>query len=70
MKEIELGPFGDLSTSNPGAEVPGFAPVAPNVCARVADDVDLGDEVAQNGASDAESVGSEKLRNKRLRPVC
>ena len=59
LKEKELGPFGELSTSNPGAEVPGVvAPgVAPNVSARGADDVDMGDEVAQRGVSDAESVG-------------
>ena len=55
----ELGPFGGLSTSNPGAEVPGVvAPeVAPNVSGRGADDVDMGNEVAQRGVSDAESVG-------------
>ena len=44
LKEKELGPLGELSTSNPGAEVPGVvAPeVAPNVSARGADDVDMG----------------------------
>ena len=36
--------------------------VAPNVSARGADDVDMGDEVAQRGVSDAESVGSDELR--------
>ena len=30
--------------------------VEPNVSARGADDVDMGDEVAQRGVSDAESV--------------
>ena len=59
LKEKELGPSGELSTSNLGAEVPVVvAPeVAPNVSARGADDVDMGDEVAQRGVSDAESVG-------------
>ena len=43
LKEKEFCPFGELSTSNPGAEVPGVvAPeVAPNVCARGANDVDM-----------------------------
>ena len=60
LKEKELGLFGELSTSNPGAEVPGVAApkVAPNVPARGADDVDMGDEVAQIGVSDAESFGT------------
>ena len=59
LKRKELGRFGELSTSNPGAEVLGVvAPeVAQNVSARGADDVDMGDEVAQRGVSDAESVG-------------
>ena len=58
LKEKELGPFGELSTSNPGAEVPEVvAPeFAPNVSACGADDVDMRDEVAQRGVSDAESV--------------
>ena len=59
-----MGPFGELSTSTPGAEVPGVAPeVAPNVSARGADDVDMGDEVAQRGVSDAESVGVMNFEN-------
>ena len=36
--------------------------VAPNVSAHGADDVDMGDEVAQRGVSDVESVGSDDLR--------
>ena len=57
LKEKELGPFGELSTSNPGSEVPEVArEVAPNVSARGADDANMGDEVAQRGVSDAESV--------------
>ena len=52
-----MGPFGELSTSTPGAEVPGVAPeVAPNVSARGADDVD-------RGVSDAESVGVMNFEN-------
>ena len=39
--------------------------VAPNVSARGADDVDMGDEVAQRGVSDAESVGGDDLREPR-----
>ena len=64
-----LGTIGDLSTANPGAEVPGVvAPeVAPNVSARGPDDVDMGDEVAQRGVSDAESVGCDELREPRRR---
>ena len=67
LKEKELGAFGELSTSNPGSEVPGVvAPeVAPNVSARGADDVDVGDEVAQMGASDADSVGGDEVREPR-----
>ena len=64
LKEKELGPFGELSTSNPGSEVPGVAPeIAPNVSARGADDVDMGDEVAQRGVSDAESIGGDEVRD-------
>ena len=40
---------------------------APNVSARGADDVDIRDEVAQRGVSDAESVGSDELREPRRR---
>ena len=67
LKERELGPFGELSTSNPGAEVPGVvAPeVAPNVSARGADGVNMGDEVAQRSVSDAESVGGDELSRSR-----
>ena len=69
LKEKEFGPFGELSTSNPGAEVPEMvAPeVAPNVSGRGADDVDMGDEVAQRGVSDAESVAGDELRGPRRR---
>ena len=63
-----MGPFGEVSTPHPGSEVPGRAPeVAPNVSARGADDVDMGDEVAQGGASDAESVVGDELREPRRR---
>ena len=41
--------------------------VAPNVSARGADDVDMGDEVAQRGVSDAESVGCDEVRETRRR---
>ena len=41
--------------------------VAPNVSARGADDVDMGDAVAQRGFSDAEFVGSDELREPRRR---
>ena len=41
--------------------------VAPNVSARGADDVDMGDEVAQRGVSDAESVGGDEHRENRRR---
>ena len=43
LKEKELGPLGELSTPNPGAEVPGAALEAPNVSGRGADDVDMED---------------------------
>ena len=67
-KEKEMGPFGELSTSNPGSEVPKGAPeVAPNVSARGADDVDMGDEVPQRGGSDAESIGGDEVREPRRR---
>ena len=69
LKKKELGPFGEPSTSNPGAEVPGVvAPeAAPNVSARGADDVDMRDEVAQRGVSDTESVAGDELREPRRR---
>ena len=65
-----MGPFDELRTSNLGAEeVPGVvaSEVAPNVSARGPDDVDMGDEVAQRGVSNAESVGSDELREPRRR---
>ena len=69
LKEKELGPFGELNTSNLGAQVPGVvAPeVAPNVSAPGADDVDVGDEVAQRDVSDAESIGGDELQEPRRR---
>ena len=69
LKEKELGLFGELSTSNPAAEVTEVVAqeVAPNVSARGADDVDMGDEMAQRGFSDAESVGRDELREPRRR---
>ena len=39
--------------------------VAPNVSARGADGVDMGDEVAQGDVSDVESVGGDELREPR-----
>ena len=41
--------------------------VAPSVCARGADDVDMGDEVAHGGVSDSESVGGDELREPQRR---
>ena len=38
-----------------------------NVSARGAADADMGDEVAQRGVSDAESVGGDELREPRRR---
>ena len=77
LKEKGLGPFGELSTSNTQTEVPEVvAPeVAPNMSARGADDVDMGDEVAQRDVSDAESVGGDEYRERRRRnspsdPTC
>ena len=68
-KEKEFGTVGELSTSNPGAEVPGAAApeVVPNVSARRADDVDMEDEVTPRGVGNAESVGSDELRESRRR---
>ena len=63
LKEKELGTVGELSTSNPKTEVP----EAPNVSARGADDFDMGDEVAQRGASDAESIEGDEVREPRRR---
>ena len=64
-----MGPFGELNTSNRGSAVPGGGPpeVAPDVSARGADDFDMGDEVSQRGASDAESVVGDELREPRRR---
>ena len=48
----------ECRVENPGSEVPGgAAEVAPNVSARGAEDVDMGDEVPRRGASDAASIG-------------
>ena len=67
LKEKELGPFGELSTSNPGSEVPGVALEAPNMSARRADDIDIGDEVTQRSVSDAEFVDGDEVREPRRR---
>ena len=67
-KKNNLCSFGELSTSNPGSEVQGVAPeVAPSVSTRGADDVDMGDEVAQRGVSDPESIRSDEVRDSRRR---
>ena len=57
LKEKELGTVGESRTSNPSTDVPRAGPEAPNVSAQGADDIDMGDEVAQRGVSDAESIG-------------
>ena len=67
LKEKELGTVGEMSTSNPRTEVPGARPEAPNVSARGADDVDMGDEVAQRRVSDAESNEGDEVREPRRR---
>ena len=41
--------------------------VAPNVSARGAGGVDVGDEVVQRVASDAESIGGDEVREPRRR---
>ena len=41
--------------------------VAPNVSARGADDIDMGDEVAQRGIGDAESINGDEVREPRRR---
>ena len=70
VKEKALGTDGELSTSNPGAEVPGVAPEgAPNVSARRADDANMGNEVAQRDMGGAESIGGDEIREPRRRPV-
>ena len=63
LKEKELGTVGELSTSIPKTEVP----EAPNVSARGADDVDIGDEVAQRGVNDAEAIEGDEVREPRRR---
>ena len=40
---------------------------APNVSARLTDDIYMGDEVAQRGVSDAESIGGDEVREPRRR---
>ena len=60
LKEKDLGTF-ELSTSNSKTEVP----EAPNVSARGADDVDIGDEVAQRGVNDAEAIEGDEVREPR-----
>ena len=60
LNEKDLGTF-ELSTSNPRTEVP----EAPSVSARGADDVDIGDEVAQRGVNDAEAIEGDEVREPR-----
>ena len=54
--------YSDLRISNPGAEVPGVAPKAPNVLARGADDTKMPDKVAQRDSSDTESISCDEIR--------
>ena len=64
LKEKELGPFGGLSTSNPGSEVPGRR----RTCLHVEQTTfDMGDEVAQRSVSDAEFVDGDEVREPRRR---
>ena len=65
LKEKELCTFGELSTSNPKKEVTEAGPEALSVSARGADDVDMGDEVAQRSVSDAESIEGDEVREPR-----
>ena len=67
LKERVLGTVVELSTSNPGVQEPGVAPERPNVAARGAGDVIMGDEVAQGGASDVESISCDEIREPRRR---
>ena len=67
LNEKELCTFGELSTSDPRTEVTEVGPEAPCVSARGADDVDLGDEVAQRGVNDAESIEGVEVRKPRRR---
>ena len=48
-------------------DVPRAELEAPNVSAQGADDVDMGDEVAQRGVSDAASIGGDEVREPRRR---
>ena len=59
-------------TSNPGAEVPEVVAleVAPNVSARGADDVDMGDEVAQRGENLDDGTARQIQRPRKLRTMC
>ena len=66
-KKKALGTVCELSTSNPGAEVPQVVPEAPNVCARGADDANMGDEVSQSGVSHTDSVNFDEIRESRRR---
>ena len=67
LKEKELGPFGELSTSNPGSVVPTVTPeVAPNVSARGVDDVDIGDGVAQRVSATPNLSGVTKFENPHI----
>ena len=68
LAEKALGTVGEVSKKNPGAGGPRVAPEgAPNVSAREADDVNMGDDVAQSGISDAESIGGNEGREPRRR---
>ena len=64
--------YSGLSTSNPGAEVPGVAPKAPNVPARGADDTKMPDKVAQRDSSDTESISCDEIREspEKLKITC
>ena len=67
LKGKELGTVGEMSTSNPRTEVPGTGPQAPNVFARGTGDMDMGDEEAQRGFSEAESIEVDKVQKPRRR---
>ena len=67
LKGKELGTVGELGSSYARTEVPGTGPQAPNVFARGTGDIDMGDEVAQRGFSDAESIEVDEVQEPRRR---
>ena len=65
VKEKALGTVSELTTSNPGTGTRGGATGMPERVCKGADDVSMGNAVAERNISDAESISGDEIREPR-----